>query len=56
MEINEIRPFFVKAMGVLTKLTPEVAPAEEDTFEASTAIEESFTNVSDGMDLDWDDS
>ncbi|TFY79325.1 hypothetical protein EWM64_g4687 [Hericium alpestre] len=28
MEINEIRPFFVRAMGVLTHITREAAPAE----------------------------
>ena len=30
MEINEIRPFFVRAMGVLTQLTREPAPDQMD--------------------------
>ncbi|KAG8879921.1 DNA replication protein psf2 [Tulasnella sp. 332] len=55
MEINEIRPFFIKSMGILTKLTP-VAQAElgaDDTFETMTTAQQSFSNMDDSMDSEW---
>jgi len=54
MEINEIRPFFVKSMSILTKLAPaaqEVTGAD-DAFETLTTAQQSFS-MNDSMETEW---
>jgi len=56
MEINEIRPFFVKSMGILTKLAPpteEASGADDTLFETLTTAQQSFSNVDESMELEW---
>jgi len=55
MEINEIRPFFVKSMGILTKLAPAAQEmgAENDTFESFTLANESSRMEDSFMDSEW---
>jgi hypothetical protein len=45
MEINEIRPFFAKAMSIMIQLTPEQQAAQEQT---QTAMDEF------NFDNDWE--
>jgi hypothetical protein len=33
MEMNEIRPFLSKAMGIIGKLTVEAAPPDEEMYD-----------------------
>ncbi|KAG8979819.1 DNA replication protein psf2 [Tulasnella sp. JGI-2019a] len=55
MEINEIRPFFIKSMGILTKLAPAVQAGlgADDTFETMTTAQQSFSNMDESMDSEW---
>ncbi|KAG9018195.1 DNA replication protein psf2 [Tulasnella sp. 427] len=56
MELNDIRPSFVKSMSILTKLSPQTQQSyeEEDTFRDWSMGEDSFAVAADStMDTEW---
>jgi hypothetical protein len=54
MEINEIRPFFIKSMGVLTKLAPAQQETDETAFSSYPSGDQTFSGTdSSFMETEW---